>query len=108
MGQLRRKLRIREIKIIKTLVMKTRVIVATLRGSSFKELCSIYNTEQNFFNTVTIDEMAQSMEPQCWIPLISHYKSNYNKLLLADDNKIKLKLEITIFDRLEKTIYRSI
>lgn len=117
--QLRKELRVRERKIVKDLIMEARVIVATLHGSSSKDLCSLYNTEQKLFDTIIIDEVSQSLEPQCWIPLISHYKSNYTKLVLAgdnkqlpptvkteDDNKIKLKLETTIFDRLER-IYKD-
>ena len=117
--QLRKELRVRERKIIKDLVMEARVVIATLHGSSSKDLCSVYNTEQKLFDTIIIDEVSQSLEPQCWIPLISHYKSNYTKLVLAgdnkqlpptvkteDDNEIKLKLETTIFDRLEK-IYKD-
>lgn len=117
--QLRKELRVRERKIIKDLVIEARVVIATLHGSSSKDLCSVYNTEQKLFDTIIIDEVSQSLEPQCWIPLISHYKSNYTKLVLAgdnkqlpptvkteDDNEIKLKLETTIFDRLEK-IYKD-
>ncbi|CAL9730229.1 DNA polymerase alpha-associated DNA helicase A [Monosporozyma unispora] len=116
---LRKELRVREKKIISNLIMEAKVVVATLHGSSSRELCSVYNTEEKLFDTIIIDEVSQSLEPQCWIPLISHYKSNYTKLVLAgdnkqlpptvkteDDNKVRLKLETTIFDRLE-SIYND-
>lgn len=116
---LRKELRIREKKIISNLIMEARVVVVTLHGSSSRELCSVYNNEEKLFDTIIIDEVSQSLEPQCWIPLISHYKSNYTKLVLAgdnkqlpptvkteDDSKVRLKLETTIFDRLE-SIYKD-
>lgn len=114
--ELRKELRIRERKIINDLILESKVVVATLHGSSSRELCSIYNNEEfnnKLFDTIIIDEVSQSLEPQCWIPLISHEKSNYSKLILAgdnkqlpptvkteDDTKIQKLLETTIFDRL--------
>lgn len=114
--ELRKELKIRERKIVHDLILESKVVVATLHGSSSRELCSIYNNEEfdgKLFDTIIIDEVSQSLEPQCWIPLISHEKSNYSKLILAgdnkqlpptvkteDDKKIQKLLETTIFDRL--------
>jgi len=57
--------------------------------------------------------VSQAMEPQCWIPLISHSQSQMKRLVLAGDNKqlpptiktadndkILHTLETTLFDRL--------
>lgn len=116
--QLRKELRIRERKVINDLIKQSRVVVATLHGSSSRELCNYYKSgedgeQQNLFDCLIIDEVSQSLEPQCWIPLISHMQSNIKKLVLAGDNKqlpptiktsdnekIMKNLERTLFDRL--------
>lgn len=110
---LRKELRQRERKVIVDLILEAKVIVATLHGSSSRELSSIYNHTPNLFDSLIIDEVSQSLEPQCWIPLISHYKSDIGKLVLAGDNKqlpptikteddanVKETLGTTLFDRL--------
>lgn len=112
---LRKELRLREKKVINDLIMESRVVVATLHGSSSKELLSTYNTIPKLFDTLIIDEVSQSLEPQCWIPLISHQQSNIGKLVLAgdnkqlpatlkteDDKKVQRILSTTLFDRLVK------
>lgn len=111
--ELRKELRQRERKVIVDLILEARVIVATLHGSSSRELCSVYHQTPKLFDSLIIDEVSQSLEPQCWIPLISHYRSDISKLVLAGDNKqlpptikteddasIKKTLQTTLFDRL--------
>lgn len=112
---LRKELRQREKKVIADLIIQSRVVVATLHGSSSRELLSVYNQVPKLFDTLIIDEVSQSLEPQCWIPLVSHQQSNFSKLVLAGDNKqlpptiktednahIKKLLSTTLFDRLVK------
>lgn len=119
--ELRKELRYREKKVVSDLILEARVIVATLHGSSSKELCNVYNQTPKLFDTLIIDEVSQSLEPQCWIPLMSHYKSNITKLVLAGDNKqlpptiksednkrVQEILGRTLFDRLEQTFGESI
>ncbi|KAH3684237.1 hypothetical protein WICPIJ_004794 [Wickerhamomyces pijperi] len=116
--ELRKELRERERKITTELILKAKVVLATLHGSSSRELVNIYNngdqseTGKPIFTTLIIDEVSQSLEPQCWIPLISH-QSGLRKLVLAGDNlqlpptikletndSVKRTLERTLFDRL--------
>ena len=110
---LRKELRQREKKIIADLVLEAKVVVATLHGSSSRELRSVYDQSPKLFDTLIIDEVSQSLEPQCWIPLISHYDSAFTKLVLAGDNmqlpptiktenskKVQDTLSTTLFDRL--------
>lgn len=111
--ELRKELRQRERKVIIDLLLEAKVVVCTLHGSSSRQLSSIYNQVPKYFDALIIDEVSQSMEPQCWIPLISHYKSDIRKLILAgdnmqlpptiktcDDKSIKRTLSTTLFDRL--------
>ncbi|SCV02357.1 LANO_0F17150g1_1 [Lachancea nothofagi CBS 11611] len=111
--ELRKELRLRERKVIADLILSARVIVSTLHGSSARELVNCYSHTDHLFDTLVIDEVSQSLEPQCWIPLISHYKSNIQKLVLAGDDKqlpptiktennedVKETLSRTLFDRL--------
>ncbi|KAH3678494.1 hypothetical protein WICMUC_001511 [Wickerhamomyces mucosus] len=113
--ELKKELKVREKKITDQLILRAKVIVATLHGSSSRELLNLYNSNPGIkiFDTLIIDEVSQSLEPQCWIPLINHYKSDIKKLILAGDNKqlpptikldkndkVKAQLETTLFDRL--------
>ncbi|CCE65960.1 hypothetical protein TPHA_0N01790 [Tetrapisispora phaffii CBS 4417] len=112
---LRRELRTREKKVICDMILEARVVVATLHGAGSRELCSVYDQVPKLFNTLIIDEVSQSLEQQCWIPLISHYRSDISRLVLAGDNKqlpptiktednkkIADQLSTTLFDRLVK------
>lgn len=126
--QLKKELRIREKKVVQDLVVGAQVILATLHGSGSYELTSIYKDqafgpEKPLFDTIIIDEVSQSMEPQCWIPLVNHL--GFKRLVIAGDNmqlpptvkseeaksldqgmknlglqKPKHSLEHTLFDRL--------
>ncbi|SCU88622.1 LAME_0E00562g1_1 [Lachancea meyersii CBS 8951] len=117
---LRKELKAREQKVITDLILSARVVVCTLHGSSARELINCYSQTDHLFDTLVIDEVSQSLEPQCWIPLISHYKSNIQKLVLAGDNKqlpptiktenndkVKQTLSTTLFDRLVKVYGES-
>lgn len=112
---LRKELREREKRVTDELILQAKVVVATLHGSSSRELNNVYATHPGvkLFDTIIIDEVSQALEPQCWIPLISHLKSDVRKLVLAGDNKqlpptikidtddsVKRILETTLFDRL--------
>lgn len=114
--ELRNELRQREKKVTTELILKAKVVLSTLHGASSRELMNVYgqtgeNDGKPLFDTLIIDEVSQSLEPQCWIPLVSH--SGLKKLVLAGDNlqlppTIKLDtnddskriLERTMFDRL--------
>lgn len=121
--QLKKELRNREKKIIKDLLIGCKVVVSTLHGAGARELLSVYadksyNKEKPFFDTIIIDEVSQSLEPQCWIPLINHL--GFKRLVIAGDNmqlpptlksldggvkidkRVVANLEVTLFDRLMK------
>ncbi|AEY95420.1 FACL098Cp [Eremothecium gossypii FDAG1] len=112
---LRKELKQRERNVVSELILAARVVVCTLHGSSAYSLCHMYDKCARLFDTVIIDEVSQSLEPQCWIPLISHYQSNISKLVIAGDNKqlpptvkteddahVRQVLSTTIFDKLER------
>ncbi|EDK36972.2 hypothetical protein PGUG_01070 [Meyerozyma guilliermondii ATCC 6260] len=128
--QLKKELRIREKKVVQDLVVGAQVVLSTLHGSGSYELTSIYKDqafgpEKPLFDTIIIDEVSQSMEPQCWIPLVNHL--GFKRLVIAGDNmqlpptvkseekkkrekkevgdrlkdlRLKYSLEHTLFDRL--------
>lgn len=122
---LRKDLVVRENKIIKELMASSRFIFATLHGSSNRQVLSLYDDESgdsaNHIETLIIDEVSQSLEIQCWIPILTHLK-HLKRVILAGDNKqlpptIKCEsnpalkgsfsaLNRTLFDRLEE-IYGS-
>ncbi|CAI5757301.1 unnamed protein product [Candida verbasci] len=101
---LKKELRIREKKIVNDLLQNAKVIVATLHGSGSYELRNLK------FDTVIIDEVAQALEPQCWIPLMNINK-DFKRFVIAGDNlqlpptimsKNKTCLNYTLFDRIVK------
>lgn len=113
--ELRKELKIREKKVTHEVIKQAKVVVATLHGSSSRDLLSIYNSQPGLklFDTIIIDEVSQSLEPQCWIPIINHLQSDVKRLVLAGDNqqlpptikldkndKVKDILATTLFDRL--------
>ncbi|CDO94885.1 unnamed protein product [Kluyveromyces dobzhanskii CBS 2104] len=110
---LRKELRQREKSGLVNIIMNSKIVVCTLHGSSSRELLSAYNVHPKLFDTLIIDEVSQSLEPQCWIPLISHVKSDMQRLVIAgddkqlpptikteDNDKVKQLLSTTVFDRL--------
>ncbi|ODV97692.1 hypothetical protein PACTADRAFT_47561 [Pachysolen tannophilus NRRL Y-2460] len=113
---LRKDLKLRSKKVLNELILNSKVVVSTLHGAGSRELTSVElpNPSIPLFDTVIIDEVSQSLEPQCWIPIINH--KNVQKLIIAGDNKqlsptIKIEnessknfknLNMTLFDRLLK------
>lgn len=119
--QFKKELKQREGKIITDLLLGAKVVTCTLHGAGSRELLSIYkdqhfNRDNPFFDTIIIDEVSQSLEPQCWIPIINHL--GIKRLIIAGDNMqlpptiktldsdVKVdfnttaNLEQTLFDRL--------
>ncbi|CUM53318.1 uncharacterized protein AC631_00549 [Debaryomyces fabryi] len=124
----KKELRIRERKIVQDLLVGANVILSTLHGAGSYELTSLYKEptlnfdhDHPLFDTIIIDEVSQSLEPQCWIPLVNHL--GCKRLVIAGDNMqlpptVKSKddldalmhklsidgpvadLELTLFDRL--------
>ena len=117
---LKKELRQRERKIVNELLVQAQVVVATLHGSGSYELKNSVGTNNNegiVFDTIIIDEVSQSLEPQCWIPLL--LSNRFKRLVIAGDNMqlpptIKTQksnssssssasiLATTLFDRLMK------
>ncbi|KAK9477393.1 P-loop containing nucleoside triphosphate hydrolase protein [Lipomyces japonicus] len=99
---LRKEYKVREKKALAEVVQSGVVVVCTLHGAGSQFLTGVQ------FNTVIIDEVSQSLEPQCWIPIINH--PEVKKVVIAGDNKqlpptIKATgnekiLGTTLFDRL--------
>lgn len=111
---LRKSIRERDTKTTTELILGSQVIIATLHGSSSRELTLI---QEPLFDALIVDEVSQALEPQVWIPLISH--PQILKLILAGDNKqlpptvkmgdyvstdesrsLQKALETTLFDRM--------
>lgn len=120
---LRKDLRRREKDIVRELLRSSKVVLATLHGAGSNELFGLYgngeySVDNPFFDTIIIDEVSQSLEPQCWIALATHL--GFKRLVIAGDNlqlpatvkskeeadKLRHKkepvadLEYTLFDRL--------
>lgn len=128
----KKELRVRERKIVQDLLVGAKVVLSTLHGAGSYELTSLYkeptlnfDNDHPLFDTIIIDEVSQSLEPQCWIPLISHL--GCKRLIIAGDNMqlpptVKSKddieahmqnlqisgpvadLELTLFDRLVRDL----
>ena len=84
---LKKELRQRERKIVNELLVQAQVVVATLHGSGSYELKNSVGTNNNegiVFDTIIIDEVSQSLEPQCWIPLL--LSNRFKRLVIAGDN----------------------
>ena len=65
---LRRELREREEKALKQILTNAEVILAT--NVSASEDGPLKHLPKDFFDLVVIDEVAQSLEAACWIPLL--------------------------------------
>lgn len=110
--QLKKELKVRERKVVLQLLGNAQVVLATLHGAGANEFLSFYKEGKPLFDTLVIDEVSQSLEPQCWIPLLLH--SGIKRVVIAGDNKqlpatVKsvwpkdknvANLEVTLFDRL--------
>ena len=77
--ELRKEYREREGKCVDGLVRTSKVVLATLHGAGG------YQTRNQDFDVVVIDEASQALEPQCWVPLVSGGR-NVQKLVLAGDH----------------------
>ncbi|KAK6587405.1 hypothetical protein PZA11_000695 [Diplocarpon coronariae] len=109
--ELRKEFREREKKCIGSLIKGSKVVLATLHGAGG------FQTKDEVFDVLIIDEASQALEAQCWVPLLGA-----RKVVLAGDHlqlpptiktlnsKAKTKdprgviqgmtLETTLFDRL--------
>lgn len=81
---LRKELRSRERKVVGDLLMNAQVILSTLHGAGSYDL-NIAKQQGLKFDTIIIDEVSQSLEPQCWIPIVNH--CDFKRLIIAGDNK---------------------
>ncbi|CCG21196.1 Hcs1 protein [Candida orthopsilosis Co 90-125] len=93
----------RERKIVHELLNQAKVVLATLHGAGSYDL----KRSGANFDSIIIDEVSQSLEPQCWIPLLHNDK--FKRLVIAGDNMqlpptimsgTATLLETTLFDRL--------
>jgi DNA polymerase alpha-associated DNA helicase A len=110
--ELRKEYRTREKSVLTSLILEASVVVATLHGAGSRSLKEAIASVPGkpLFDTIIIDEVSQSLEAQCWIPLMM--APNAGRLIIAGDNqqlpptvktkngKHKRSLETTIFDRL--------
>lgn len=86
---LRKEFREREKKCIGTLIRGSKVVLATLHGAGG------FQTKDEKFDVVIIDEASQALEAQCWVPLL-----RASKVVLAGDH---LQLPPTIKSLNSKT-----
>ncbi|PVH85867.1 P-loop containing nucleoside triphosphate hydrolase protein [Cadophora sp. DSE1049] len=73
--ELRKEFREREKKCINTLIGGSKVVLATLHGAGG------FQTKDEVFDVVIIDEASQALEAQCWVPLL-----RASKVVLAGDH----------------------
>ncbi|OWB81859.1 hypothetical protein B5S33_g479 [[Candida] boidinii] len=107
---LKKDLKFRSRTIINNIILNSEIVVSTLHGSSARELvhCMKDNNNQELFDTLIIDEVSQSLEPACWIPLVYH--KGIDKFIIAGDNKqlsptIKTNNNVKVSERLSTTIF---
>lgn len=109
---LRKDYRVREKKVLNDIIMEAQVVVSTLHGAGSYSLRNAAQASgRPLFDTIIIDEVSQSLEAQCWIPIMDF--PDTKKLVIAGDNmqlppvvmsksaKTKDVLEKTLFDRVE-------
>ncbi|CZT01461.1 probable DNA-binding protein SMUBP-2 [Rhynchosporium graminicola] len=116
--ELRKEFREREKKCIGSLIGGSKVVLATLHGAGG------FQTKDELFDVVIIDEASQALEAQCWVPLLraskvvlagdhlqlpptiktlnAKSKSKKSKTDEAEGIIKGLNLETTLFDRLLK------
>lgn len=71
---LRKEYRQREGGVVKEVLSRAKVVLATCHGAGNKLL------EKEVFDVLIIDEAAQAVEPSCWVPILS---SQAKKLILV-------------------------
>lgn len=111
--ELRKEYRMREKKVLADIIMEAQVVVSTLHSAgSYSLRQARMAAGKPLFDVIIIDEVSQSLEAQCWIPIMDYPSAT--KLIVAGDNrqlppvvmtknaKAQATLERTIFDRLEK------
>jgi len=91
--ELRKEFKEREKKCIGSLIQSSKVVLATLHGAGG------FQTRDEVFDVVIIDEASQALEAQCWVPLL-----RASKVVLAGDH---LQLPPTIKSLNSKTKPRS-
>ncbi|KAH6675658.1 DNA helicase-like protein [Halenospora varia] len=91
--ELRKEFREREKKCIGALVRGSKVVLATLHGAGG------FQTRDEAFDVVIVDEASQALEAQCWVPLLKA-----SKVVLAGDH---LQLPPTIKSLNSKTKTKS-
>lgn len=109
---LRKDYREREKKVLTDIILEAQVVVCTLHGTgSYSLRNAVKSAGKPLFDTILIDEVSQSLEAQCWIPVMDF--PDAKKLVIAGDNmqlppvvmskgpKTKSVLEKTLFDRIE-------
>ena len=109
---LRKDYRVREKKVLTNIILEAQVVVCTLHGAgSYSLRNAVQGAGRPLFDTILIDEVSQSLEAQCWIPIMDF--PDAKKLIIAGDNmqlppvvmskglKTKNILEKTLFDRIE-------
>ncbi|OBA21214.1 DNA helicase [Metschnikowia bicuspidata var. bicuspidata NRRL YB-4993] len=106
--QLKREMREREKQITLDLITHADVVLSTLHGSGSNELFNVYKNmeygiDKPLFDTIIIDEVSQSLEPQCWIPLVNHL--GCRRLVIAGDNQ---QLPPSVESREEASALRSL
>lgn len=72
--ELRKEYRKREGGVVKEVLSRAKVVLATCHGAGNKLL------EKENFDVLIIDEAAQAVEPSCWVPILS---SKADKLILV-------------------------
>lgn len=82
--------RTREHSALMEVLRAAKVIIGTVVGIGandiffgIKDLVK-ESPQANFFETLIIDEVSQTLEPACWIPILAYAP---NKIVLAGDNK---------------------
>lgn len=87
---LQKEKRIREHSALMEVLRNAKVIIGTVVGVGsndmffgIKDLLKEIPSD-TFFETLIIDEVSQTLEPACWIPILAY---NPNKIVLAGDNK---------------------
>lgn len=109
---LRKDYRVREKKVLTNIIMEAQVVVCTLHGAgSYSLRNAVQGAGRPLFDTILIDEVSQSLEAQCWIPIMDFPEAK--KIVIAGDNmqlppvvmskgtQTKNVLEKTLFDRIE-------
>ncbi|PRT53516.1 DNA polymerase alpha-associated DNA helicase A [Wickerhamiella sorbophila] len=106
---LRKDYRVREKTVVRDLILKASVVVATLHSAGSKYLGDAVNFLGGIplFHTIVIDEVSQALLPQCYIPLV--IEPNAKRLVVAGDNKqlpptIK-STESSVLKTLERTLF---